>query len=184
MTNLSRPRGRQGSGPHPDHGRPVLHDDARRHGRGRSEGRKAQWRATTRAAWDLRSSEGESAAFLGINRNKRSIVVDLRSNDGREIVLDMARRVRCARTELSARFAGTLGTGIRAGAGTQSIHGVLHHLRVRGDRPIRAARRVRPRNAGHERTDERYGVSRQSADQGGSARVRSERGYVRGLSAS
>ena len=35
--------------------------------------------------------EGESAAFLGINRNKRSIVVDLRSDEGREIVLDMVR---------------------------------------------------------------------------------------------
>ena len=36
--------------------------------------------------------EGESAAFLGINRNKRSVVVDIRSDDGREIVLDMARQ--------------------------------------------------------------------------------------------
>ena len=36
--------------------------------------------------------EGESAAFLGINRNKRSVVVDLRSDEGREVVLDMARR--------------------------------------------------------------------------------------------
>ena len=35
--------------------------------------------------------EGESAAFLGINRNKRSIVVDLRSDEGREIVMEMAR---------------------------------------------------------------------------------------------
>ena len=35
--------------------------------------------------------EGESAAFLGINRNKRSIVVDLRSDEGRWIVMDMAR---------------------------------------------------------------------------------------------
>ena len=35
--------------------------------------------------------EGESAAFLGINRNKRSVVVDLRSDEGREIVMDMAR---------------------------------------------------------------------------------------------
>ncbi len=34
---------------------------------------------------------GESAAFLGINRNKRSVVIDLRSDEGREIVLDMAR---------------------------------------------------------------------------------------------
>ena len=34
---------------------------------------------------------GESAAFLGINRNKRSVVVDLRSDNGREIVQDMVR---------------------------------------------------------------------------------------------
>ena len=36
--------------------------------------------------------EGESAAFLGINRNKRSVVVDMRTDDGREIVQELARR--------------------------------------------------------------------------------------------
>ena len=35
--------------------------------------------------------EGESAAFLGINRNKRSIVIDLRSDPGRELAQRMAR---------------------------------------------------------------------------------------------
>ena len=35
--------------------------------------------------------EGESAAFLGINRNKRSVVIDLRSDAGREIAQRMAR---------------------------------------------------------------------------------------------
>ncbi len=35
---------------------------------------------------------GESAAFLGINRNKRGIVVDMRTDDGRGIVQDLARR--------------------------------------------------------------------------------------------
>lgn len=35
---------------------------------------------------------GESAAFLGINRNKRGIVVDMRTDDGREIVQNLARR--------------------------------------------------------------------------------------------
>ncbi len=35
--------------------------------------------------------EGESAAFLGINRNKRSIVVDLRADRGRELAQRMAR---------------------------------------------------------------------------------------------
>ncbi len=34
---------------------------------------------------------GESAAFLGINRNKRGIVLDLRSEGGREVALRMAR---------------------------------------------------------------------------------------------
>ena len=36
--------------------------------------------------------KGESAAFLGINRNKRSVVVDMRTDDGREIVQELARR--------------------------------------------------------------------------------------------
>ena len=36
--------------------------------------------------------EGESAAFLGINRNKRSIVADMRTDGGREIVQELARR--------------------------------------------------------------------------------------------
>ncbi len=35
--------------------------------------------------------EGESAAFLGINRNKRSIVIDLRSDSGRDLAQRMAR---------------------------------------------------------------------------------------------
>ena len=36
--------------------------------------------------------EGESAAFLGINRNKRSIVIDLRSDAGRELAQRKARQ--------------------------------------------------------------------------------------------
>ena len=35
---------------------------------------------------------GESAAFLGINRNKRSVVADMRTDGGREIVQALARR--------------------------------------------------------------------------------------------
>ncbi|HBD82782.1 MAG TPA: formyl-CoA transferase, partial [Dehalococcoidia bacterium] len=33
---------------------------------------------------------GESAAFLGINRNKRSVVVDLKAEEGVELVKRMA----------------------------------------------------------------------------------------------
>lgn len=36
--------------------------------------------------------KGESAAFLGINRNKRSVVVDIRTDDGLGIVQNLARR--------------------------------------------------------------------------------------------
>ncbi len=35
---------------------------------------------------------GESLYFLSVNRGKRSIAIDLKRREGREIVLDLARR--------------------------------------------------------------------------------------------
>ena len=36
--------------------------------------------------------DGESAGFLAVNRNKRSIAIDLKADRGREIFLDLVRR--------------------------------------------------------------------------------------------
>ena len=47
--------------------------------------------------------EGESAAFLGINRNKRSAVVDLRSDEGASILRRMAEKSDVLVQEICAR---------------------------------------------------------------------------------
>lgn len=49
-------------------------------------GRGDESRHFTPPAWN-----GESSYFLASNRNKRSITVDLKSEEGREIALDLAR---------------------------------------------------------------------------------------------
>jgi crotonobetainyl-CoA:carnitine CoA-transferase CaiB-like acyl-CoA transferase len=77
--------------------RAILHDDARRHGcrcgqgRAAGEGRRyATLGATIPGRADPRDPAGESAYFLSINRNKRSITVNLKEERGLEIVRRLA----------------------------------------------------------------------------------------------
>lgn len=43
-------------------------------------------------AWGPRFADGESAYYLAVNRNKRSVAVDFKTEDGRRIVRELARR--------------------------------------------------------------------------------------------
>jgi len=58
--------------------------------------------------------EGVAAAFLGMNRNKRSIVVDLKKPDGPEVVLRLAERCDIALESFRPGVADRLGTGYEA----------------------------------------------------------------------
>lgn len=58
--------------------------------------------------------EGVAAAFLGMNRNKRSIVVDLKKPDGPEVILRLAERCDIALESFRPGVADRLGTGYEA----------------------------------------------------------------------
>jgi len=58
--------------------------------------------------------EGVAAAFLGMNRNKRSIVIDLKNPDGSEVVLDLAKQCDIALESFRPGVADRLGIGFEA----------------------------------------------------------------------
>src|SRR4051794_16482024 len=80
-----------GARPDPGAGRPLLHDDPRRPRRRRGQGR-ATGDGDGSRRWGPPFVGGESAYFMQVNRNKRSIAVDLRTDEGREVVRRMVER--------------------------------------------------------------------------------------------
>ena len=92
--------------------------------------------------WRLYSGD-TSMLYRTINRNKKSIVLDLQD---RARPADRARprpALRCAAGELPARHAGEVGAGSRGTRQGQPGPGDHPHLRVRPDRAAVAAARIR-----------------------------------------
>ena len=116
-----------------------------RHGRRRDQGRAA--RAATR-----RASRWATPAFLAVNRNKRSIALDLKAADApRRLPPAGARRRRRAR-ELPPRRGGPARR--RLGRRCRELNPRLIYasdLRLRADRPVRAAAGLRPDRPGPRR---------------------------------
>jgi len=92
---------------------------------------------------------GESAPFMTVNRNKRSITVDLKAPDGLAIVRRLAARADVVLENWRP------GTAARLGLCYDDVRRLnprviyLLDLRVRPDRPVRVTRRVRPDRPGH-----------------------------------
>lgn len=85
----------------------------------------------------------ESRAFLGINRNKRGLCLNLKEAAGHEILLRGAPGRR-AGPQLPARRARTPAHRLRHAVGGQPAHGLLRHDRLWRGRPHGAPRRLRP----------------------------------------
>jgi crotonobetainyl-CoA:carnitine CoA-transferase CaiB-like acyl-CoA transferase len=65
-------------------------------------------------AWGPPFADGEAAYFLSINRNKRSVAVDLKQTEGRELVLDLCARADVVVENFRPGVAGRLGLDARA----------------------------------------------------------------------
>ena len=76
------------------HGGADLHADARRHGRRRHQDREDARTATTRAACVPPKIGDEAASFLMMNRNKRGIALDLKTEGGAEVLRRLLARRR------------------------------------------------------------------------------------------
>ena len=75
----------------------ILADQGRRRGQGRAGP------AATSSAASAADGRGTTAYFANLNRSKRSIVVDVRQPDGRDLVRAPGRRRRRVHRELPAR---------------------------------------------------------------------------------
>ena len=84
----------------------------------------------------------ESAYFVGVNRNKRSVTLDIAQPEGQAIALQADRAVRHPGGELQGRRAGEIRAGLRAAAcGVPAADLLLDH-RLRPDRAVCAAARL------------------------------------------
>ncbi|HEY8449153.1 MAG TPA: CoA transferase, partial [Bacillota bacterium] len=61
--------------------------------------------------WTTAATEGLSPHFLAVNRNKRSIVIDLKHPRGRQLLLDMARQADVVVENFRPGVAARLGVG-------------------------------------------------------------------------
>ena len=125
---------------------PHAGDDAGRPRRPRHQGRDARHAVTTPAAGGRRSSARrttrESTYFLSCNRNKESIALDLKSDDGRSVLTALVTPRRRPAGELPPRRAGPARLLRGAAARAQPAPGRPVDHRVRPRRP-----RGRPRRA-------------------------------------
>ena len=96
------------------------------------------------------------AAFRAVNRNKRSITLDLKDPGDvatlHRLVADRRRRDR----ELPPRRRGAARRRLRDAARAQPAADLRLDLRLRADRPVRAAARLRPDRPGRVGRDERH----------------------------
>ncbi len=119
--------------------------------------------ATTPAAGARPSSRtrdgretAEAAYYLGTNRNKRSITIDLATPEGAALVRTMAARCGRPGRELQGRRHGPPRPRRRRAARAQPAPRLLLDHRLRPDRPLPRPRRLRLRGPGHGRADERH----------------------------
>ena len=75
-----------------------------------------------------------SAYYMGCNRGKRSITIDVRTPAGREVFLRLAERRRRRDHQLQAGHDGRVGPRLRGARGPQPGPRVRHRLGVRADR--------------------------------------------------
>ena len=110
--------------------------------------------------------EGESSSFIRLNRNKRSLALDLKAAQGKEIFRRLIPGRRRGGGELAARHHGGPGAGLSPACAAEPAPRLRGGLGLGAGRPLRAAARPGHHGAGDERAHVHH-------RRGGAARRRS-----------
>ena len=122
-----------------------------------------------------------AGGFLALNRNKRSIALDLRSDEGKAVFRRMAETADIVAENFRPGVMDRLGLGYEALAEDQPAAGVRQHIRIRRHRPVPQPGRLRPGCPGDERADVDHRLSGRAAGQGGRPHHRHRRGQLHRL---
>ena len=95
--------------------------------------------------------DGETAAYLLFNRNKRGMTLDLKSPEGVEVIKALVQEVRRARRELPHRHDGELRPRLRRARRDQPAAHLLLGLRLRPHRAAQGQPGLRSADAGVQR---------------------------------
>ncbi|MDZ7727024.1 MAG: CaiB/BaiF CoA-transferase family protein [Dehalococcoidia bacterium] len=107
--------------------------------------------------------DGINTYFFSVNRGKKSITLDLRSERGRETGAAARGAGRCRLRELLARHHAAPGPRLRSRRGAKPVHHLRVDLGFRPDRSLCRPRRGRRHCAGHGRAHEYHGRTRRPA---------------------
>ena len=109
------------------------------------------------------SDTGESAYFLGTNRGKRSITIDIAQPEGQALVRRLAAKRDVVVENYKVGDMARYGLDSATLCARQSAAGLLLDHRLRPDRPVPRPRRLRLRLPGHGRPDEHHRRARRPA---------------------
>ncbi len=104
--------------------------------------------------------------YLCANRNKKSVTVNIAKPEGQDIIRELAKTGDVMMENYKVGDLKRYRPGLRIDQGDQPRHHLLLGDRLRPDRSLRAARRLRRHPAGDGRPDERHRPSRRRARRG------------------
>ena len=93
----------------------------------------------------------DGSDFQNLHRNKRAITLNLKTDEGREILMRLAEKADVVIENMRPGVTKRLGVDYRVGQKAQSAHRLWQHFRLRPVRPLRLAALDRPDRAGHVR---------------------------------
>ena len=109
-------------------------------------------------------TDSDSLFFLMLNANKRSLTLNLKTDEGKELFKQVIAQVRRAAGEFRARRAGSAGAWLRGAVEAQPAADLRDDQGLRHLRPVQRLQELRADRAGDGRRDERHRLSREPAD--------------------